>query len=99
MKKYKHVKNLNFIRQKVDIKIITVFSENLKYIEHLMELELGGNEIGDDGLIILSKGLINSLDLEILDLKENNIGSKGMKSLTETLKNLKNLKIINLNWK
>ena len=98
LKKYKHVKNLIFIRQKVDIKIITVFSENLQYIEHLMELELGGNEIGDDGLIILSKGLINSLDLEILDLKENNIGSKGMKSLTETLKNLKNLKIINLNW-
>ena len=98
LKKYKHVKNLIFIRQKVDNKIITLFSENLKFIEHLMELELGGNEIGDEGMIILSKGLNNSIELEILDLKENYIGSKGMKALSESLNNLKHLKILNLNW-
>ena len=98
LKNYKNVKNLIFIRQKVDDKILNSFSDIFIFLTNLNELELGGNEIGDKGIIILSKGLINLMKLEILDLRENNICSKGMKFLSESLNHLKYLKIINLNW-
>ena len=99
LKNYEHVKNLIFTRQRyLNNDILNKLSDNLKFMPHLLNIELGENEINDEGIKILSEGLKNLINLETLDLNSNNISSNGMKSLSNNLIYLKNLKILNLNW-
>ena len=56
------------------------------------------NEIGDEGLIELSKGFKCIPLVETINLRENNIGDSGIKVFAANLNLLPNLRSSNLNW-
>jgi len=58
----------------------------------LCGLRLAGNLIGDEGMKIVSKGLVNCKSLHTLDISSNNLGGDGVDSLVSALKNCTKLK-------
>eukprot|EP00607_Mallomonas_marina_P011221 CAMPEP_0182423934 /NCGR_PEP_ID=MMETSP1167-20130531/10039_1 /TAXON_ID=2988 /ORGANISM="Mallomonas Sp, Strain CCMP3275" /LENGTH=159 /DNA_ID=CAMNT_0024603321 /DNA_START=203 /DNA_END=682 /DNA_ORIENTATION=+ len=59
-------------------------------------LDLGGNMIGDDGVISLADVLHTNQSLKILELWENNIAERGVMGIARMLQNNKRLDTIDL---
>ena len=73
-----------------------VLCNKLQYFTDLQEINLGNNELADEGAILFSKVLPYFKGLKVLDLSWNNISAVGMRGLVEN-SNFKNLnKLIKL---
>lgn len=53
--------------------------------EHLVALDLGGNQIGDAGAMSLAKALVENKELEELDAASNGIGDAGAHALARAI--------------
>ena len=62
----------------------------------LLEVDLGGNNIGDDGMNSLATELLKNEFLEKLILPHNRIGNKRMKALATALAKHENLRVLDL---
>lgn len=71
-------------------------SNNLKYMTLLEELNLNGNHIGDMGIIVFSKNLINLQKLRRLELGVNNIEKNGFEMVLSCLPDLPLLEFLNM---
>lgn len=98
LEKYEHVKHLILIRDKIQMSCLKVLVSNIKCLSQLREIDMRCNEIDDEGIIELSKGLMHIPLVETIILRENNIGDAGIKVFAENLSYLKNLRSLNLNW-
>ena len=72
--------------------IAEALQEN-KYLNHL---DLGGNNITDEGAVALAKALEINRSIEWLDLSHNDIGDFGAEAFLKTIKNNRNLTQLNL---
>ena len=59
---------------------------SLRLFEKLEELDLRGNEIGDEGAVALADALKDLKHLKLVDLEGNNIGLVGAAALRDVLK-------------
>lgn len=98
LEKYDHVKHLIFARDKLEMSSLKLIAENLKNFSQLCEIDMRCNEIGNEGLIELSKGLKYTPKVHTFILRENNIGDEGMIIFAQNLVHLTELKSLNLNW-
>jgi len=79
--------------QLADIKCLV---EVLVHCQALEWLNLGANQMGDEGVKELSKGLVHLSNLKVLDLSETKMGDEGVEELSKGLVHLRNLKVLNL---
>ena len=98
LEKYEHVKHLILARDKLKLSSLKILVSNIKYLSLLREIDMRCNEIGDEGLIELSKGFKCIPLVETINLRENNIGDSGIKVFAANLNLLSNLRSLNLNW-
>ena len=98
IEKYEHVKQLILSRDKLEMSSLKLLVNNMIFLTQLRELDLRCNEIRDEGLIELSRGLKYIPLVENIILRENNIGDKGIKVFAYSLHHLIHLKALNLNW-
>jgi len=65
-------------------------------ITSLEEINIKNNKLGDDGAVILSKGIIKSYTLRVLDITENNITATGATAIAESLLYNTSLEVLNM---
>eukprot|EP01022_Parablepharisma_sp_SALTPOND_P021164 TRINITY_DN4085_c0_g1_i1.p2 TRINITY_DN4085_c0_g1~~TRINITY_DN4085_c0_g1_i1.p2 ORF type:complete len:727 (+),score=83.14 TRINITY_DN4085_c0_g1_i1:73-2253(+) len=82
------------IKQNTIGKSIANLSELLPTMTQLTTLDLSGNELGMDGIQVLSQGilLMENNPIRVLNLSNNELGMQGARHLAEVLPNLLNLK-------
>ena len=70
-------------------------SQALMVNQTLLELHMGGNEIGDDGITAIAGSLSNS-NITLLDVGQCGIGLVGVKSLAAALSSNQNIRELGL---
>ena len=90
------LKTINLWWKNLGLNGMKVLCNKLQYFTDLQEINLGNNELADEGAILFSKVLPYFKGLKVLDLSWNNISAVGMRGLVEN-SNFKNLnKLIKL---
>ena len=88
--------NNNFLQIQQSVQFL---SDVMYQVRFLKEIHLRKNNLGINNEIeIISKGLKESLSLEIIDLAYNSIGLHSTKILFDALYQIDTLKCINLSW-
>ena len=62
----------------------------------LEEINIRYNKLGDNGAVILSKGIIKSNTLRVLDITENDITATGATAIAESLQHNTSLEVLNM---
>ena len=79
----------------IDLDDAANLAEKLQHYSRLEELDIGGNEFGTKGTIILANSLRCST-LEVLDLSSNYLQSQGIEALANCLQHCPALRILDL---
>ncbi len=104
-----HTKALELLKgqenkQEIDLSSKNLSNHDLKWVSFLLknkliiQLDLGKNRIGDDGVKALGKVIETNLTLTQLDLKNNRIGDEGVKALGKVLETNQSITQLNLEY-
>ena len=76
---------------------VNSIADALKHCTHVEELNISGNDIGDDGACVLASTFCQYAQCLLkLDIRYNNIGSDGVKAIADALKHLSYLVELNM---
>lgn len=89
--------SLNLRSGKIGVAQVATLVKIAPSLSHLLDLYLGNNNLGDDGVKVLSTKLLPMLlRLEVLDLEGNNISAKGIAELIKVLPRMTRLRALYL---
>jgi len=73
-----------------------IWSSIFEYNSTLVEVRLGGNQLGNDGIVALSEGIKNNHSLQVIELNWNQISDVGAVALATALRTNGALRVVDL---
>ena len=95
--KLKKIKALNLRENKISNESMIIFSDNYYKIQRTLKyLNLSWNRLSNEGMLSLSKCDLSRI--EVLKIRENEIGVDGITHLTSSFNKMSNISVLDLCW-